>query len=529
MTPKEKEIRQKLKSDFAHYARKCLKIRVKEGVNDSSIVPFEMNRAQYYIHNALEHQKAITSKVRAIILKGRQQGCSTLIGGRFYHRVTHSFGIQAFILTHALDATQNLYKMVNRFHEHCPALIKPAITTSNAKELIFGALDSGYKIGTAENKAVGRSSTIQLFHGSEVAFWANASDHAKGILQAIPNAAGTEIVFESTANGVGNYFHEQWQRAEAGLSDFIAIFVPWFWQDEYVKALEAGQHLDLTDEELDLAQHYDLTQEQLNWRRMKIVELSAGGTDGAKAFKQEYPCNPTEAFQASGDNTLILPDVAITAAKMEDVEKYGKLLVGVDPARFGDDRTAIIRREGRVIYGKQTFIKYDTMQIVGICHNILETEPVHKMFIDVIGVGAGIYDRLKELGHEDRIVAVNVANTPRNAKKYYNVRAELWGEFSEWLRELPVSIPDDPELISDVCSVQYKFDSKGRLVIEKKEDMKKRGVRSPDCAEAAILTFYYPDSVYTLKSESHTSKAKSVMKAHSEASRIRARMAQAGR
>src|SRR5579864_5214745 len=111
LSEKEKQIRQRLKDDFEHYARKCLKIRSKEG----SIEPFVLNRAQEYIHQQVEEQRALTGKVRAIILKGRQQGCSTYVEGRFYWRVTHSRGTQAFILTHALDATSNLYKMVQRY------------------------------------------------------------------------------------------------------------------------------------------------------------------------------------------------------------------------------------------------------------------------------------------------------------------------------------------------------------------------------------------------------------------------------
>ena len=170
----EKAIRQRLKDDFVHYASKCLRIRTKSG----SIETFALNKAQLYIHEQLEKQKGETGKVRALILKGRQQGVSTLIGGRFYHKVSHHFGMQAFILTHALDATQNLYKMAQRYYENTPAPVKPQVTTSNSKELIFGVLDSGYKLGTAENKAVGRSSTIQLLHASEVAFWNNAAEHA---------------------------------------------------------------------------------------------------------------------------------------------------------------------------------------------------------------------------------------------------------------------------------------------------------------------------------------------------------------
>ena len=76
---------------------------------------------------------------------------------------------------------------------------------------------------------------MQFFHGSEVAFWPNAAAHAAGILQAIPDEVGTEVFKESTANGVGNYFHKEWQDAESGLSDYIAIFVPWFWSEEYRK------------------------------------------------------------------------------------------------------------------------------------------------------------------------------------------------------------------------------------------------------------------------------------------------------
>ena len=157
----EKAIRQRLKDDFIHYASKCLKIRTKSG----AVEPFALNKAQLYIHEQLEKQKGETGKVRALVLKGRQQGVSTLIGGRFYHKVSHHFGMQAFILTHALDATQNLYKMAQRYYENTPVPVKPQVTTSNSKELIFGLLDSGYKLGTAENKAVGRSATIQLLHG----------------------------------------------------------------------------------------------------------------------------------------------------------------------------------------------------------------------------------------------------------------------------------------------------------------------------------------------------------------------------
>lgn len=487
MTPEEKLILQKLKSDFIHYASKCLKIRTKSG----SVEPFTLNKAQLHIHQQIELQKGQTGKVRVLILKGRQQGVSTLIGGRFYHKVSFHKGTQAFILTHALDATQNLYKMAQRYYENTPTCVKPEVSTSNAKELIFGILDSGYKLGTAENKAVGRSATIQLLHGSEVAFWNNAAEHAKGIMQAVPSEPGTEIILESTANGLGNFFHQQWQQAEAGLSDFRAIFVPWYWQDEYKRQI--NDDFCATPEEEELKSIYGLTNEQLSWRRYKIIELSVSGQDGEKAFRQEYPCTPNEAFVTTGEDTYIQPDIVMRARKQE-CEKIGNLVIGVDPARFGDDRTCIIRRKGRVAYDLESYSKKDTMEVVGICHNIIIQEKPVKMFIDIGGLGAGIVDRLHELGHREIVVGVNAGSTPLNAKIYYNKRAEMWGLLLNWLRDEPCQVPDNDALHSDICGIRYKIDSNSRLVMEQKSEMKKRGIRSPDSADALCLTFALPVS-----------------------------------
>jgi hypothetical protein len=109
LTTRERRIRVKLRDDFPYYASKCLKIRAKSG----AIEPLILNRAQLHVHERLEAQKVETGKVRALILKGRQQGCSTYVEGRYYHRVSHSRGLRAFILTHEDAATQNLFEMVN--------------------------------------------------------------------------------------------------------------------------------------------------------------------------------------------------------------------------------------------------------------------------------------------------------------------------------------------------------------------------------------------------------------------------------
>lgn len=284
MDERERAIRQRLKDDFSHYAARCLKIRTKSG----AVEPLELNEAQRYIHERLERQLAETGKVRALILKGRQQGASTYVEGRFYWRVSHRKGVQAFILTHVDDATTNLFGMAKRYHEHCPDLVKPSTRASNAKELIFDRLDSGYKVSTAGSKGAGRSATIQFFHGSEVAYWPHAETHVAGALQAVPDATGTEVILESTSDGPHGLFYELCKAAQEGRGDYQLIFVPWFWQPEYRKD---AANFEPTEEERQYGERHGLDVAQLAWRRSKIIELN-----GLENFMREYPSNFTEAF-----------------------------------------------------------------------------------------------------------------------------------------------------------------------------------------------------------------------------------------
>lgn len=498
MARKPEVIRQRLKDDFEFYARNCLFIRTKDG----KLEPLELNAAQQYIHQRLEEQRARTGKVRAIVLKGRQQGCSTYVEGRFYWRTTHRKGFRTFILTHEAEATANLFDMVDRYHQNCPEFVRPVVGASNAKELAFSALDSDYKVGTAGNKAVGRGSTIQNFHGSEVAFWPNADEHVKGVMQAVPDAPDTEIILESTANGMGNYFHQQWKKAESGESEYIAVFVPWFWQPEYTKEPPAG--FEPTEDEVELAEQYGLTDGQLYWRRIKVAELSANGADGERSFKQEYPCNAAEAFQVTGRASLITPEVVMRARKAT-VTGVGPLVVGVDPSR-GGDRFSVIRRQGRKAYGLQSYHgdQVDKLgKAVAICKQVLDTIcPVagrkpDMMFIDA-GGGADLVDRLHEIGYRERVRAVAFGSTPFEPSKWLNKRAEMWGTLNLWMKDehQQVEIPDDDSLHADLCASFYERDSHDRIALWRKDKIKAEIGFSPDEGDALALTFAEPPEYF---------------------------------
>ena len=485
------QIAQKLSTNFKFFAEKNLKIRDKDG----NVAPFIFNSAQQYIDAELNKQLDKIGKIRAIILKGRQQGCSTYVEGRYYWRTTTSKGKQAFILTQLDDATKNLFKMAKRFYEHDK--FKPATKTSNANELLFDSLDSGYQLGTANSKAVGRSATTQYFHGSEVAYWSQAAEHAKGALQTVPDAKGTEIILESTSNGVGNWFHRQVISALKGEGDYILIFVPWFWQTEYRSNVPDNFELDET--EIDLKELYHLDNEQLAWRRKKIIELSEDGTDGETSFKREYPNSVQEAFEDSDDASLIPLNIVKKAQQTNIDSPVGPRLLGVDPARFGNDRSSLIDRKGRKAYNKVSYRKKDTMQIANIVHNKInkakeDNDPYKGVFVDVVGLGAGVVDRLRELGHDDIVIPVNAGEKAIDEDRYANKRAEMWGEMLLWLKDTPCDLPDDDSLETDLCGIRYEHDSKNRLRLEKKEAMKKRGLLSPDEAEALACTFAQPVS-----------------------------------
>lgn len=496
LSDRERRIRQKLKDDFAHYAPRCLHVRTKTG----SIVPFTPNRSQMYLHGRLEAQRERTGKVRALVLKGRQVGISTYIGGRFYWRVSHRKGVRAFILTHLDTASDNLFDMAKRFHDNCPDLVRPQTGKANAKELTFSVLQSGYKVATAGSADVGRSETIQLFHGSEVAFWPHAEKHAAGIQQAIADAAGTEDIRESTANGIGNAFHAEWKAAERGDSEFEAIFIPWFWHEEYTK--DAPSDWRAPEAFRDYGNAYKLTPGQVYWAYLKNRQSShlAGGNPDEICwmFRQEYPANAAEAFQTSGDASFILPELVFKARKSTHTA-WGPIILGVDPARGGGDKTGLVDRQGRVLGGHicKRIDHNDLMVTAGeVMHEVRRLYPLglQKVVIDTTGLGAGLYDRLKEqLG--SLVVAVNFSNRAFDSQHFANRRAEIWDGLRQWFRDpAGCQIPDSDELQGDICAPVWgkgatHFTSNGALQLESKDHMRERVNFSPDLGDAAALTF----------------------------------------
>ncbi len=468
-----------LKRNLEVFSAHCLKVKDKAG----ELRPFLWNRAQRHVHERLEQQRSELGRVRALILKGRQQGISTYVGARFYHRTTMNFGQSAFILAHEQKATDNLYNMVRRYHDHNPMPVSTGAT--NAKELIFDKLDGGYKLATAGTKDVGRSNTAQLLHGSEAAYWANAQLHLAGIGNTIGDIAGTEIILESTGNGLGNAFHLMWQDAEAGKGDYIAVFVPWYWQDEYRAPVRPDFAMSPEDVAYQMA--YGLDREQMQWRANKIISYGEGF---AWLFDQEFPATAALAFQTGTLNPLVSPSRVSAAVNSDFLDHAGALVIGCDPASDGEgttDRTCIVFRRGRVAFRVEYHEKLNSMQVAGKLAEYHQEFRPDAIIIDKGGIGAGIYDRLVELNIP--AIGIMFAQAASDPERYENIKAEMWWRMKEWFENTPCRVPNNAAFLSDICAPQPDVSSNGRKMLEPKHKLAKRQIRSPDGGDALALTF----------------------------------------
>jgi phage terminase large subunit len=196
-------------------------------------------------------------------------------------------------------------------------------------------------------------------------------------------------------------------------------------------------------------------------------------------------------FPLADDDTII-PFHLVDAAMNRDIEidKDRRPVWAVDPARFGSDRTAFCKRVGSVITEIKSWRGLDLMQTVG--RVMAEYEALNpssrpsEILVDSIGVGSGVVDRLRELGTPVR--GVNVAESPSMGETYNNLRTELWFKTKAWLEDRSCKIPQDDELLADLTGIRYSFTSSGKMAAESKDQMRRRGLRSPDLADAVCLT-----------------------------------------
>jgi hypothetical protein len=513
-TDEELEIGVKLHDDFEYYAPRALKIKPKDKNHPGivkGLIPFSFNTAQRYLRWRLETQKRLIGKNRAFVLKGRQQGCSTYIQGDYFHETSMNYGIKTFIQTHSKVATGNLYGMAQRYLNNLPPDIKPHVGVSNTTALVFDELDSGYAVGTAGSKETGRSDTIDKLHGSEVAFWQSSLDHTAGLLQAVPDVPGSSIILESTANGMGGFFHKGYMSAQAGENgDYIAIFIPWFWQDEYRKTAPAdfvlteqeAKYVELYTEFPEFDENGDVTMvegkiddDQMYWRRCKIAEFEGSESK----CNQEYPFDAQMAFQFSATDSHISAECVLEAMKRPQYRSFGAITAGFDPSQTETgDRKAFIFRQGGNVWGLEyPKLKDHDAQVNYLDGKLRGTPYIDKLYVDFGGGGVNIVQCLHNLNEEykKRVKVVNSANADIDDHKNANLRAGMSERLKEHLicNDMPLSINIGGDVkdafLIDITAEGATEDRNNRLLMEKKEKVKIRLGISPEGSDALKLTY----------------------------------------
>lgn len=200
-------------------------------------------------------------------------------------------------------------------------------------------------------------------------------------------------------------------------------------------------------------------------------------------------------FPRAGACQLIpsdLVDAAMSRVLKPDVYGHAAKVMGVDVARFGDDQSVISLRQGLALLKPLRKLRgLDTMTLAGIVAQEIEKEQPDAVFVDVTGIGAGVVDRLHQLRYR-MVIGVDFGSSALNPTLYFNRRTEMWCLMGDWFKSGPM-LPADEELRSDLTGPEYGFTGdKGQIALEKKRDMKKRGLASPDCGDSIALTFASP-------------------------------------
>lgn len=266
-----------------------------------------MNYAQEDLIAEVERQINSSGAVRIVVLKARQLGISTAIEAIIFALSIIFRDFQSLIISHEDKSAQHILSMTKRYWNTYVFQEMHDEKYNGRKQLSWSDLDSNIEVATARNMDSGRSLTLHALHASEVASWRNPQELVDGLVQAIPSQGITLIFYESTAKGIGNFFHRSWVDAETHRSEFKALFYPWHKHPEYTAQFipRDRQEQYMIAGELDpeerVLRSMGISDARLAWRRYAIANKCHGSVD---TFHQEYPTTPNEAFLSTGHNVF---------------------------------------------------------------------------------------------------------------------------------------------------------------------------------------------------------------------------------
>jgi phage terminase large subunit len=343
---------------------------------------------------------------------------------------------------------KSLFWKVRQFIELLPIEFQPAgwDVKTHAPFMRIQAVDNGSFITGEAGDNIGRGNRTSIYFVDEAAFL-ERPDAADAALSQTCNCR----VYVSTPNGAGNVFYRKRHGGK------IRVFI-FDWRDDPRKDAAWYQKQKETLEPAVLAQEVD------------------------------------RSYSASVENAYISDLIASAAARRgpADVIAMGSFTIGVDVARFGNDKTVLTARQGRLCIEQEIHKHQDIVNVAGLAKQFVQKYQaigdVAQIAVDTVGLGAGVADMLRR-DFGDIVQDVNSGIMLADGQNY-NLRARMYRDMREWLKA-GASIPNDPDLITDLTALRYGFRA-GELLLESKDDAKKRGVKSPDRSDSLALTFAIP-------------------------------------
>jgi hypothetical protein len=312
-------------------ARTWLRVRGRDGAT----VPLEANSVQRLFERRRDR--------RNIVLKARQLGLTTWTAARFFLKTITRPGTLTLQVAHSRESAEEIFRIVHRFLEWMPEELRDGplrVSRANARQIVFPEIDSQYRVVTAGDRNAGRGLTVQNLHCSELARWPkNPAEILAGLRAAL--APGAEEILESTPEGVGGCFYEEWRMA--GETGMVKHFFPWWLEEKYRAA--GPDESTLSEEERELRSREGLDLAQIGFRRQARANFRG-------LARQEYAEDAESCFLASGDSVFELEAIEARisgARESATLRRNGELqvwlppvpgksyVVAVDPAGGGSD------------------------------------------------------------------------------------------------------------------------------------------------------------------------------------------------
>ena len=498
----------RMATDLPYFLAKYCFVEAKE--DPTNLLPFKMNTPQQYIFDMVSAQLREKGCVRALWLKGRQQGSSTLAAGMMLHNTMFNPRSACKIYVHKYDALKEFkdqtYMALLR-NMNLPGIsYEDMFSEDSADFKVFAHNQSSLSFKWASGLESARGSKSHYVHCSEAAFYdlADPKGGAKliaALLQSVPPNSG-QLILESTSYGRRGKFYEMWNNPDNG---FIKIFVPWYWSEEYRTKAPAGFQLDDLPpadgemSEVEYAATYELDDDQMYFRRERIA------ANGIAEWHREFPATAAEAFaHITADSFIPAPAIYKGLAEKEPLSPNEQetrtqnfpLICGVDMGGRVDRTIALFRRGPIIERIISIANSEDRFEIAKDLANVLRRYPPDQTIIADIGIGWSVDGDLRRLGCKGRIYGVDVGGSPRFGEHYANLRSEAYHQVRDFFTmenglEVKCFCSDEhrQQLMDELLALRAVRDGHQRWKMRSKEEIRKELKRSPDIADALMLTF----------------------------------------